>query len=56
VCKDNKRNVVYPSKKDQGKWEAYPSKHGLNVKKDIWSDRPQMTINWLRPFLWFNSK
>jgi hypothetical protein len=39
------------SKKEQEKWEEYASKHNLDVKKDVWSDKPRMTINWLRPFL-----
>jgi hypothetical protein len=43
--------VLHLSKKEQEKWEEYASKHNLDVKKDVWSDKPRMTINWLRPFL-----
>jgi hypothetical protein len=33
------------------KWEEYASRHGVDVKRDIWRDRARMTINWLRPFM-----
>jgi hypothetical protein len=29
----------------------YASRHGVDVKRDVRTDKARMTINWLRPFL-----
>jgi hypothetical protein len=47
MCKDNKRGALHLSKKEQEKWEEYASIYNLDVKKDVWRDRPRITINWL---------
>jgi hypothetical protein len=51
VFKDYKKSALHLSKKDKEKWEDYASRHGVDVKKNVWRDRARMTINWLRPFL-----
>jgi hypothetical protein len=53
VCKDYEKGILLLNKKDQEKWEAYASRHGVDVKRDVRRDRARMTINWLRSFLDF---